>query len=128
LFAVPPYANVKVLQTDVTTPDAAEILKLALRKNLPKRYLLRRFSELLAKEENYPGARGKQHARMSKAKHQVKGQPNLAGLALLLRVYDFRVVNSHLKLWEVGDQLLGFMVGNKIAASGTHAEIGVLCW
>jgi hypothetical protein len=127
LFAEPPSANVEVLQTGVLTPDAAEFLTLALPKNLPKRYLLRRVRELLGKEENHPGARGKLHARMSKAKYQVKGQPNIAALALLLRVYDFRMANPQLKLWEIGDQLPRFMVGNKISANDTHAEIVNKC-
>lgn len=123
LFAEPPTANVEVLGSGEATPDATEFLTLALPKNLPKRYLLRRVKELLAKEENHPGARGKQHARMSKAKYQVKGQPNVAALALTLRVYYFRVANPHLKLWEIGDQLPRFMVGNKINATDTHAEV-----
>jgi hypothetical protein len=123
LFAEPPTTNVEVLETGVATPDASEFLTLALPKNLPKRYLLRRVRELLAKEENHPGARGKQHARMSKARYQVKGQPNIAALALTLRVYDSRVANPHLKLWEIGDQLPRFMLGNKIAATDTHAEV-----
>jgi len=123
LFAEPPSANVEILQSGAAAPDASEFLTLALPKNLPKRYLLRRIRELLAKEENHPGARGKQHARMSKAKYQVKGQPNLAGLALTLRVYDFRVANPQLKLWEIGDQLPRFMVGNKIGVQDTHAEV-----
>jgi hypothetical protein len=60
---------------------------------------------------------------MSKARYQVKGQPNLAGLALLLRVYDFRVANPHLKLWEIGDQLPRFMLDNKITSKDTPAEV-----
>jgi hypothetical protein len=60
---------------------------------------------------------------MSKANYQIKGQPNLAGLALTLRVYDFKVANPHLKLWEIGDQLPRFMLGNKILSKDTHAEI-----
>lgn len=123
LFAEPPSANVEVLESGAATPDAAEFLTLTLPKNLPKRYLLRRVRELLAKEENHPGARGKQHARMSKAKYQVKGQPNISALALTLRVYDFRVANPHLKLWEIGDQLPRFMIGMKIKPSDTHAEV-----
>jgi len=122
LFAEPPSASVEILQSGALAPDASAFLTLALPKNLPKRYLLRRVRELLAMKENHPGARGKQHARMSKAKYQVKGQPNLAGLALLLRVYDFRMANPHLKLWEIGDQLPRFMVGHKIASTDTHAE------
>jgi hypothetical protein len=123
LFAEPPSANVEILQSGAAAPDASEFLTLALPKNLPKRYLLRRVRELLAKKENHPGARGKQHARMSKAKYQVKGQPNLAGLALTLRVYDFRVANPLLKLWEIGDQLPRFMIGMKIKSSDSHAEV-----
>ena len=123
LFAEPPTANIEVLESGAATPYEAEYLTLALPKNLPKRYLLRRVRELLAKEENHPGARGKQHARMSKAKYQVKGQPNLAGLALLLRVYDFRAANPQLTLWQVGDLLPRFMLGNKIKSTDTHAEI-----
>jgi hypothetical protein len=98
LFAEPPTANVEILESGAAAPDASDVLTLALPKNLPKRYLLRRVRELLAKEENHPGARGKQHARMSKAKYQVK-------------------------LWEIGDQLPRFMVGNKMSPSDTHAEI-----
>lgn len=67
--------------------------------------------------------RGKHHARMSKAKYEVKGQPNISALALTLKVYDFRMANPHLKLWEIGDQLPRFMVGNKIAASDAHTEV-----
>lgn len=123
LFAEPPTANMEILESGAAAPDASDVLTLALPKNLPKRYLLRRVRELLGKEENHPGARGKQHARMSKAKYQVKGQPNLSGLALTLRVYEFRVANPHLKLWEIGDQLPRFMVGNKMSPSDTHAEV-----
>jgi hypothetical protein len=123
LFAEPPSANVEILQSGVAVPDASEFLTLALPKNLPKRYLMRRVRELLATKENHPGARGKQHARMSKAKYQVKGQPNLAGLALTLKVYDFKVANPHLKLWEIGDQLPRFMMGVKISPADTHAEV-----
>ena len=123
LFAEPPSARVEILQSGAAAPDASEFLTLVLPKSLPKRYLIRRVRELLATNENHPGARGKQHARMSKAKYQVKGQPNLAGLALTLKVYDFRVENPQLKLWEIGDQLPRFMVGNKISAYDTYAEI-----
>lgn len=60
---------------------------------------------------------------MSKANYHVKGQPNLAGLALLLGVYDFRIANPNLKLWEIGDQLPRFMLGNKITSKDTPAEV-----
>lgn len=50
-------------------------------------------------------------------------QPNLAGLALLLRVYDLRGANPQLTLWQVGDLLPRFMLGNKIKSTDTHAEI-----
>jgi len=114
---------VEILQSGAAAPDASEFLTLSLPKNLPKRYLLRRVRELMAKDENHPGARGKLHARMSKAKYHVNGQPNIAALALTLRVYDFRIANPHLKLWEIGDQLPRFMLGNKILSKDTHAEI-----
>jgi hypothetical protein len=38
-------------------------------------------------------------------------------------VYDFRVATPHLKLWEIGDQLPRFMVGNKVTAKDTPAEV-----
>lgn len=123
LFAEPPSSNVMVLKTSEPVPDESEFLTLALPKNLPKRYLQRRFRELLTKAEHHPGARGKQHARMSKAKYQIKGQPNLTGLALTLKVYDFKLANPQLKLWEIGDQMPRFMVGSKISASDTKAIV-----
>ena len=34
-----------------------------------------------------------------------------------------QLANPYLKLWEIGDQLPRFMVGNMILASDTHAEV-----
>lgn len=122
LFAEPVSTSVEVLPSGSAAPDSSDFLTLVLPKNLPKRYLLKRIGELLVKPENHPGARGKLHARISKARYKVKGQPNLPGLGVTLKVYDFRISNPHLKLWEIGNQLPRFMSNQKISASDTHAE------
>jgi hypothetical protein len=53
---------------------------------LPKRFLTKRFSELLSKK--HTGERGKQYAKKSKAKYQFQGQPNVPALEQALMVFD----------------------------------------
>jgi hypothetical protein len=87
LFAEPSVeSSVKVLSTSEKAPNASEVLTVSLPLTFPKRFLERRFKELLA--EAHQGKRGVQLARSSKAKYTFKGQPNIPALEQGLMVYD----------------------------------------
>lgn len=87
LFAEPSVeSSVKVLETGEKAPCADEVLTVSLPLNFPKRFLERRFKELL--KNAHKGKRGVQLARTSKAKYTFKGQPNIPALEQGLMVYD----------------------------------------
>lgn len=45
--------------------------------------------------------RGIRAARSSEARYPVVGQPNVAALEKTLKVYDYRLANPELTLWEI---------------------------
>lgn len=120
LFAEPPAEDsVKVLGQGEIVPNGTLTITFPL--NLPKKHLEKRFKELLMKE--HQGKRGRQMAKLSQARYRFKGQPNLHAIELGLRVYDHRMKNPGMPLWQVGDTLEGFQVGNKILKTDTPASI-----
>ena len=87
LFAEPSVEfSVKVLSEGEKAPSGADALTVSFPLNFPKRFLERRFKEVLA--EVHQGKRGVQLARKSKAKYHFNGQPNIPALKQGLMVYD----------------------------------------
>lgn len=87
LFAEPSVeSSVKVLKEGEKATSEAEALTVSLPLSFPKRFLERRFKELL--KAVHKGKRGVQLARFSKAKYTFKGQPNIPALKQGLMVYD----------------------------------------
>jgi len=87
LFAEPSVeSSVKALSTGERAPNTTEALTVSLPLNFPKRFLERRFKELL--KIAHKGKRGVQLARNSKAKYRYEGQPNIRALQDGLKVYD----------------------------------------
>lgn len=108
LFAEPIVeSSVKVLKEGEKAASDAEFLTLSLPLNFPKRFLERRFKELL--KAVHKGKRGVQLARFSKAKYRFEGQPNIPALEQGLMVYDalkavegMRPKKPH---WEIAQEL-----------------------
>jgi hypothetical protein len=91
---------------DLTNPN---LLFLQVPLNLPIRTLTQKFAAMMKK--HHQGKQGIRYARDSHAKYPVIGQPNMHALAQTLKVYDYRVANPDLKLWEVAmvlDQFKSF--------------------
>jgi hypothetical protein len=87
LFAEPVVdRSVEVLGSDSQVPPIDEVLTVAFPLNLPKRYLQSRFKDLL--KRHHTGRRGVLKARESRAKYQIKGQPNISALKKTLQVWD----------------------------------------
>ncbi|MEP7043721.1 MAG: hypothetical protein ABI843_11705 [Dokdonella sp.] len=86
---------------------------------LPKRFLMRKMGELL--RDMHHGRRGVQSAKISRAKFQVVGQPNLPALKTALRVWDYRLENPTMPLWQIGQKLPNYKPQEKISMGDSHA-------
>ncbi len=111
LFAEPVADDtVRILAEGESALSLEQTLTVSVPLYLPKRFIERRFRELLT--EHHLGERGRQLAKQSRAKYKFQGQPNLQGLKVTLAVYDFRQANPEMKLWEIGDRI-PFLLGDK---------------
>ena len=116
LFAEPPAQSVvRELKGGDAVPDIEESLTLVFPLTLPKRYLQKRFNELLTKR--HTGKRGFQHAKKSRARYKFEGQPNVPALRQALLVYERRQANPKMKLWEIGNEMPGVIRSQKLRAS-----------
>ncbi len=122
LFAEPRAEDsVRIIQAAQDIAGDIDTLTINIPLNLPKKFILKRFSELLA--IHHKGERGRQLAKQSNAKYQFVGQPNLEGLKLTLEVYDFWLANSDMKLWEIGNSIPKFMLAHRIRPTDPNSEI-----
>lgn len=87
LFAEPRSEDtIRLLEDGEEARDGIEMMTVSVPLYLPKRFLMKRFSELLS--NRHTGKRGEQYAKKSKAKYQFQGQPNVPALEQALMVYD----------------------------------------
>ncbi len=121
LFAEPQAEDsIRVMETGQEALDRSEAFTVSIPLYLPKKTILRRFKELL--DERHQGKRGHQLAKRSKARYQVKGQPNIPAIKQALEVYDFRKANPKMKLWEIGNAIPRLQMANKLKSSDTASE------
>jgi hypothetical protein len=113
--------SIKVMDKGQTAIDPLDAFTVSIPLYLPKKLILRRFKELL--DKRHKGKRGHQLAKRSKARYQVKGQPNIPAIKQALEVYDFKKANPKMKLWEIGNSIPKFQMENKIKTSDTESQI-----
>ncbi len=112
--------SIRVLGIGQEALDTSEAFTVSIPLYLPKKTILRRFKELL--DERHRGKRGYQLAKRSSAHYKVKGQPNIPAIKQALEVYDFRLANPGLKLWEIGNAIPKLQMFNKLKSSDTASE------
>lgn len=116
LFAEPAAEDVvRELQGGEAAPDQSNVLTLVFPLNLPKRYLQKRFNQLLKK--HHTGKQGVQYAKSSRARYKFEGQPNVPSLKLAMKVYEMKLENPKMKLWEIGNEMPGVIRSQKLKAS-----------
>lgn len=121
LFADPQAEDsIRVMEIGQEALDPSEAFTVSIPLYLPKKTILRRFKELL--DERHQGRRGYQLAKRSKARYQIKGQPNVPAIKQALEVYDYRIANPDLKLWEIGNAIPRLQMANKLKSSDTDSE------
>lgn len=116
LFAEPAAEDVvRELAGGEMAPDQEDALTLVFPLNMPKRYLQKRFNQLLKKY--HTGKQGVQYAKKSRARYKFEGQPNVPALKQAMLVYEFRQTNPGMKLWEIGNEMPGVVRSQKLKAS-----------
>lgn len=121
LFAEPQAEDsIRVMEIGQGALDPSEAFTVSIPLYLPKKTILRRFKELL--DERHKGKRGYQLAKRSKARYQIKGQPNISAIKQALEVYDFKLSNPTLKLWEIGNAIPRLQLANKLKSGDTASE------
>jgi hypothetical protein len=116
LFAEPSAEDVvRELAEGELAPDQKDALTLVLPLNMPKRYLQKRFNQMLKKY--HTGKKGVQYAKKSRARYKFEGQPNVPALKQAMLVYEHRQANPVLKLWEIGNEMPGIIRSQKLKAS-----------
>jgi hypothetical protein len=116
LFAEPAAeAVVRELDGGEIVSDQSNLLTLVFPLNLPKRYLQKRFNQLLKKY--HTGKQGVQYAKSSQARYRFEGQPNVPALKLAMKVYEMKLDNPKMKLWEIGNEMPGVIRTQKLKST-----------
>ncbi len=116
LFAEPAADDVvRELSAGEPAPDQKDVLTLVFPLNLPKRYLQKRFNQLLKKF--HTGKQGVQYAKSTKAKYRFEGQPNVPALKQAMEVYKRRIEYPQKKLWEIGNEMPGVIRSQKLKSA-----------
>ena len=124
LFAEPRAEDsVRLLEKGEEALSREEALTISLPLNLPKRTLEAHVKRLLA--AHHTGQRGKQYAKLSRARYKVRGQPNVPALAMGLAVWDLRQERPDLALWEIGNRVPGLLKTQKIKLGDDHHDLTV---
>lgn len=76
-----------------------KVLYLQVPLSLPKRYLIRQFHALL--DKHHEGRAGVRTNLKSSAKYSVTGHVDILALQKCLQVYDMKIQNPKMKLWEI---------------------------
>ncbi len=105
--------------TTLEKKDGDLLLKINL--NIPKKQIQSKFNAVLSK--HHKGKRGYQDAKIIDALYKFNGQPNVKALELALKIYDLKIENPKLTLWELSELLPKFQPTNKINRNDTKYEI-----
>jgi hypothetical protein len=92
----PKFQTIKVLPDEVTMN---QVMVLQVPMALPKRLLMSEFQKLL--NTHHAGKRGRRNNVSSTARYPVTGHIDTDALQKCLRVYDMKVENPKMRLWQV---------------------------
>jgi hypothetical protein len=104
----------RLLEANENALSRDQALTVSVPMNLPRKAIEQRFKQLL--DVHHTGKRGRQLAKKSKARYRVQGQPNVPALRLRLVIYEYKLANPKLALWEVGNVIPGVLRVQKIKA------------
>ena len=121
LFAerLPPH--MKVL-TDLPSPTiASQVLVVQVPLALSKRKLAGEFQKLLT--QHHRGRRGARNIEFSSAKYPVTGHIDTVALQKCLDVYDMKISNPDMRLWEIAQKCKAIQSESRIKTTDSKGEI-----
>ena len=111
----------RLLEANENALSRGEAITVSVPLYLPRKVIERRFKQLL--DTYHTGKRGHQLAKKSKARYRVQGQPNVPALRLGLQIYDYKLANSNLALWEIGNAIPGVLRVQKIYVGDDREDL-----
>ncbi len=94
--------NVKVINSSDEFQSGDLLMNVQIPLNLPKRFILREFNKLLKKHRQ--GKRGVRINKSSTALYSITGHVDTAALQKCLQVFDMKIQNPNLKLWQLAQK------------------------
>jgi hypothetical protein len=92
----PKFQPIKVIPNEVTM---SQVIVLQVPMALPKRLLMTEFQKLL--NAHHSGKRGRRNNVNSTARYPVSGHIDTVALQKCLRVYDMKIANPKMPLWQL---------------------------
>jgi len=121
LFAerLPP--NMQVLNEFPDAATAGQVLVVQVPLALSKRKLAGEFQKLLV--THHLGRRGVRNTEMSSAKYPVTGHIDTIALQKCLEVYDMKIANPEMRLWEIAQKCKAIQSDSRIKSTDSRGEI-----
>ena len=121
LFAerLPP--NMSVLTEFPNSTIAGQVLVVQVPLALSKRKLAGEFQKLLT--EHHRGRRGSRNTEFSSAKYPVTGHIDTVALQKCLDVYDMKISNPEMRLWEIAQKCKAIQSESRIKSTDSSGEI-----
>lgn len=105
-------------------PDASvagQVLVVQVPMALPKRFLASEFQKLLS--AHHSGKRGRRNNQCSTARYRVTGHVDTDALQKCLRVYDMKIANPQMPLWQITQECKAIKRDAFIEKNDTQAII-----
>ena len=122
LFAEAPLPSVRQIKQADDLQISDRLLNVSLPLELPRRFLEGELKKLL--DKHHKGERGIRTNKDSTARYPVDGDFNWSTLARCLRVYDMRLANSELTLWQLAvEAKVGSLEDRMLASKRNHESV-----
>lgn len=110
--------NIRLIETQESLHIADFLMNVQIPLNLPKRFILKEFNKLLKK--NHQGRRGIRTNRHSSALYPVTGHVDIAALQKCLLVYDTKIREPNLRLWQIAQKCRLSKLEHRLKNDGTE--------
>ena len=121
LFAERQAPQMQVLTQLPDASFASQVLVVQVPLALSKRKLAGEFQRLL--KEHHRGRRGTRNTEFSSAKYPVTGHIDTLALQKCLDVYDMRIANPSMSLWQIAQEAKAIKGESRLKSNDTKSEI-----
>ena len=110
--------NIRVIDSSDDFHSGELLMNVQIPLNLPKRFILKEFNKLL--KTHHKGRRGVRTNKSSTALYPISGHVDTAALQKCLQVFDMKVHNPNLRLWQIAQKCRLSTLENRLRNDGTE--------